>query len=132
MFADKLTNVCTSLHLNLITCGASVSISLHREVSGENVPQGTEIISIVSKQHHHCNRIARKARWNALEYFFSFTHPLRSGLSKALTDSKANEPQSCSKMKVNIFMNGSECDALRSIKIMECVTLFPAPQMEAA
>lgn len=34
MFADKLTNVCSFLHLNRIICGASVSISLQREASG--------------------------------------------------------------------------------------------------
>lgn len=71
---------------------------------------------------------------------FTSAHPLRSAPlpppTTPPTDSEANKPQLRGKMKVNIFMNGSFFPLLllqfllkrpRSIKIMECVTLFPAP-----
>lgn len=53
MLPDKLINVCRQLRLNLIICGASVSICLQRgrekgRVDALNILQGIEIITAVS------------------------------------------------------------------------------------
>lgn len=126
IWADKLTNVCCFLQLNPIICGASVSISLHREVNG----WGEKEDGRLGRGGNRC-QFAAASRWqvNCVEkcvcvlfysllflfflpsYFFfhfylrsSFT--LRGLVPTPLTDSEANKPQSRDEMKVNIFMNG--------------------------